>query len=340
VRAGVEAEAQDMHRTGTSSVRGGDLLGTAGVRSWDQLHQARRLGAYVEIERAVGSFTFNTGLRADRFQPAAETRLDPRLSAVVRLGESDRIRLAGGLYHQAPDPAYLDPLLGNPGLGLMSARHLVLGYEHGRPDAPLQIRVEAYDKSYQGLPLEDRQLGFDDSGHGVARGVDVLVALRNDRVDGFVAYSALFARRLYTPYEERGRRIPDEPVPPSFAVPHTLQAGGRVALPLDLSAGLGVRLAAGAPCTPIVGALPGDAGLIPVYGQPGSERLPAYSRLDLALSRVQALGSGTLVLFSGLSNALDHVNVFDYAYSPDYTRRRPVVSNWGRSFYVGASYIH
>lgn len=340
VRAGAEVDGEHIRRTGLTSVRGRDFAGSSGVRAWNQRHHATRAGGYLELERVAGRITLNGGVRLDRFAPAGRASVDPRLSATWRLGAHDRVRAAAGLYHQAPEPAYLDGAHGNPSLGLMRARHLVLGFEHGDSEAPLQVRVEAYDKAYRGLPVEDAQRRFVDDGHGWARGVDTLVAVRTARLEGHVAYSALFARRRHTLFEERGRWAPPErPVAPAFAVPHTLQASARLAIPLGLSLGLGLRLASGAPHTPIVGARPGEAGLIPVYGEPASERLPHYSRLDLAMSRLQPLGGGTLVLFAGLTNALDHDNVFDYAYSPDYTARRPVQSNWGRSLYVGASYV-
>jgi hypothetical protein len=340
LRLGAEVDGERVHRTGVTSVRGRDLAGTSGLRTWDLRHRATRTGTYAEMERPLGRLTLNAGLRADRFTPRGTASLDPRLSAAWSLTASTRVRLAGGLYHQAPEPPYLDAVQGNPALGLMRARHVVVGFEHGNAGAPLQLRVEAYEKRYRGLPVEDPIGRFTDSGHGLARGVDAVVTVRTDRVDGMVSYSGLYARRRWTPFEERGRTAaPLVPAAPSFAVPHTLQATARVALPLALSAGAGLRLAAGAPHTPIVGAHAEAAGLVPDYGLPGSERLPAYRRLDLALSRVSGLGGGTLVLFAGMSNALDHDNVFDYAYSADYTERRPVRSNWGRSVYVGASFI-
>jgi hypothetical protein len=340
LRLGAEVDGERIHREGVTSVRGRDLLGTSGLRTWDQRHRATRSGAYLEMERPLGRLTVNAGLRADHFAPFDRTRLDPRLSATWSLGGSRRLRLATGLYHQAPDPAYLDAADGAPGLGLMRARHVVFGFEHGRADGPLHVRIEAYDKAYTGLPVEETPGRFGDAGHGFARGVDAVLMLRTARLEGSLAYSALHARRRSTPFEERGRGTPPpEPAPPGFAVPHTLQGSARAALPYAFSLGGGLRLAAGAPHTPIVGGRTEASGLVPVYGPPGSERLPSYQRADLALSRVTALAGGTLVLFFGMSNALDHANVFDYSYSPDYTDRRPVRSNWGRSVYVGGSYI-
>jgi hypothetical protein len=337
---GAEGETEDFRRAGTAPVRGGDLAGVSGVRAWDQDLRATRLGGYVEMERGLGPVTVNGGLRADRYTPSDETSVSPRLSAVWAVGSASRLRLATGLFHQAPAPAYLDAAFGNPDLGVMRARHVVLGFEHGAADGPLLARVEAYDKKYEGLPVEDAALGFVDDGDGTARGVDALLSVTRAKVDGFVGLSWLHARRRHTPFDERGRGAPPQaPVPPAFAVPYTLQAAGRVALPAALSLGLGARVAGGAPYTPIVGGRPApEGGLEPVYAEQGSGRLPAYRRFDLALSRLQAFKGGTLVFFAGLTNALDYDNVFEYAYSADYAERRPVATNWGRSLYFGASF--
>jgi hypothetical protein len=76
----------------------------------------------------------------------------------------------------------------------------------------------------------------------------------------------------------------------------------------------------------------------PDFGLPMAERLPAMRRLDLAASYLRAAGpSLRLVLYGGLTNALDRVNVFTYRYSRDYAERIPVRSVFNRSVFVGAS---
>jgi hypothetical protein len=108
------------------------------------------------------------------------------------------------------------------------------------------------------------------------------------------------------------------------------------------------RQATGRPFTPVIGAERGAAGeaegdaegdaWTPRHGEPGSERLPAFARLDLSASRlVRPTASLLLVAFAGLTNALDRENVFTYRYSPDYAERFPVRSVFNRALYVGAS---
>jgi hypothetical protein len=100
------------------------------------------------------------------------------------------------------------------------------------------------------------------------------------------------------------------------------------------------RWATGRPVTPVVGAERDTEAAVwtPRYGAPGSERLPAFARLDLSASRLdRPAPSLQLVTFAGLTNALDRENVYAYRYSPDYATRAPVRSVFNRALYVGAS---
>ena len=92
------------------------------------------------------------------------------------------------------------------------------------------------------------------------------------------------------------------------------------------------RTASGRPFTPVVDARPGARGYVPVYGAVNSYRTPRYERLDLSLSVAMPFGP---MLFAAVTNALGRHNVLDYAYSPDYSERRPVASALPRSVYFG-----
>ena len=93
--------------------------------------------------------------------------------------------------------------------------------------------------------------------------------------------------------------------------------------------------------TPVVGATPTPRGYEPIWGPINSERLPRYERLDLSVGTTRTIRAHTTaIFFASLDNVLARQNFFEYAYSPDYSTRRPVLGAAPRSFYVGCSITH
>ncbi len=340
VRAGLEGEHQGARFLGTISVHGGDLGGVQGVRalSFDRIEW--RAGGYTEAERRIGRATVNIGARADRFETLGAWTGDPRVSLTCALRSDHQVRLAWGIYHQAPSPGYLDRGYGNPALGPMGARHLVFGYQYGEQSARAYLRLEVYTKQYRRLPLEDPILNFNDRGYGSARGADFFLKLApSSRWQGWASYSFVNARRLYTPLNDfRRYDVPVNPFRPDFEIPHTLQLAAQGSIADSIGVAASFRVASGKPFTPIVGGRATAGEFVPVFGPVNSERLPVYQRLDLSISHSRSIGGkASLILYLGVTNALDHKNIFQYFYSPDYRQRVPAQGTWGRVFYVGMS---
>lgn len=339
-RAGGVWERASHRSLGLLPEVGGDFGGLQGSLLWDSRQSHRRFGSYFELERRFGALEANLGARADRYRLPAATSFEPRLSLRYRLSGRHSVRLASGLYRQAPAPEYLATAFGGDGLELMRATHLVAGYYLGDEEDPIHFRAEAYSKRYRGLPLMDELLSFDSRGHGSARGLDLLLRLdRRPDWDLWASYGYLEARRLYTPWQDRGRfEPPRAPFAPDFALPHTLRLAGRRRLPAALDLALGLRLASGRPFTPVIASTTTERGIIPEYGAINSERLPSYARLDLSLSRPFALfGRGLAIAYLGVTDLLDRRNVFRFVYNDDFTERRPAGDSAGRSLYFGIS---
>jgi len=105
-----------------------------------------------------------------------------------------------------------------------------------------------------------------------------------------------------------------------------------------MAVGIGWRTAAGHPFTPVNGVIATPNGYEPIWGPINSERLPRYGRWDLSVSKLQSFGARVrAVFFVSLDNATNRANVLDYAYSPDYSTRRPIRGASPRTFYVGCS---
>jgi hypothetical protein len=198
-------------------------------------------------------------------------------------------------------------------------------------------RVELYDKAYRdlvGLTRDTRAVTI--GGVGRARGADV-----------FVKHSLwpFFTARVTYSYVDTKRTDPDTRVVTRtpFDIRNSMTLIGDQALPKGWSVSVAWRYASGKPFTPVVGATR-DASRpiwIPEYGASFSERLPASERFDLAASRVMRLSSSNqLVYFVSLDNVFDRTNLYQYTYTPDYSKRIPVRSLFNRSLYVGGSFTH
>jgi hypothetical protein len=128
--------------------------------------------------------------------------------------------------------------------------------------------------------------------------------------------------------------------PAPWAVPHS------VSLIVDRACGnwkvsLAGRWAMGRAFTPIIGCTRGASGENPVYGEPNSERLPSFRRVDCTLTRMWEISERwTAVSYLAGFNLFGWKNVQSYAYSADYAERRVVPGLFSRSVYFGVNLIY
>ena len=317
----------------------GDLGGVAGSSVFDVTIADRHAGVYAEFEGRPGVLVPSLGVRVDRFHLADATTVDPRLSLLIRAGARRRLRLAWGLYRQAAPASYYELARGPVRLLPMRAEHWVAGYESGRADDALQLRAEAYHKRYRNLPIEEGG-GFSSGGYGTAYGVDLSARLRWPGGGAEAVYGWLRAQRRWTSIETPpGIEAAEGTWAPYFEIPH----GFRATVEFDLTDTVGVaaswRTASGRPFTPVDGAQLTDGGYVPDWGAINSARTPRYERLDLNLSVLGPFGREGLILFAGVTNVLGRHNVLHYAWSPDFTERRPVTSALPRAIYFGSTVL-
>ena len=171
------------------------------------------------------------GARADRFGLARAATVDPRLNVRIGLGRTHALRLATGVYHQAPSPLYYDRQRGASRLPPMRALHYVAGYEAGREAEGIYVRAEGFVKTYRDLPLEDDVRGYTADGYGSAHGVDLFVQWLSSRLEVRGTASWLRARRRWTPVDQRERYdLPDGTWAPDFEIPWSVQVIASVPL--------------------------------------------------------------------------------------------------------------
>jgi hypothetical protein len=302
----------------------------------DRLH-ATRLGTYLELD---GSLTDRlqliAGGRLDRHTRAKKTTIDPRLAMEVRLSPRTRARLAWGRYRQFPALDAYAQHTGSNTLSAQTATHWIAALRHDR--GPLELRLAGYLKPYRDLVVQTGPAAYANAGSGLARGADAFAkygSFLETRLSGWVSYSFVQSRR--TQPRQQGDTFVLERGPAPFDLTHQATLVGKLRVVDMLFAGMTYRHSTGRPVTPVVDAIARpDGSFAPVEGPVGSDRLPAYRRLDLQLSYYVPLGDGqSLTVYAAMNNAMDRANVTDVAYSPDYRTRTEQTTNFKRSVYAG-----
>jgi TonB-dependent receptor-like protein/carboxypeptidase-like protein len=332
VRAGGELERTVSSFDGSIPERGDDVAPGARTTVFRSDGAGDREGIFAEAEwRARPTLIATTGVRTDHSELTEERTIDPRVSLALSIGGGATVTAAWGVYHQVPDPMFLDPEFGDPSLPSMRATQSILGVQVERER--LTARVELYDKRYRDLALLTRDNDVVAGGTGRSRGADVWLKGRTPLgIDARVAYSLVSARRT----DGSSGIVTHAP----FDVTHSVTAlAERRWLGFFMSS-VAYRYATGRPFTPVTSATfdPTRSAWTPTYGPPMSERLPTFHRLDVSAAVLRRFGSSVqAVFFWSLSNALDRENVHTYRYSPDYSQRIPVRSLFNRAHYFGAS---
>ena len=306
--------------------------------AFDYRSRAGRGGAWAEVEAQVGRrLVARAGLRADGATDVGAVAVDPRLNLTVAVSSATQLRLAAGLYSQAPDPETVSVAEGDLGVG--RASHVVAGVLHEA--GGWTLRTEAYRKDYRGLVVERDGDVWSGGGAGRAHGIDVFARLgasAGRRWDGWAAYSLLSSER--TQARRDGEAVVLDRGPAPFDIRHALNVVGKARLWRTLAGGARLRVSSGRPVTPVVGAVAAGGFALPVEGPVGSARLPAYVRLDLTVSyALPVRGVGSVVLFGAVNNALNRANVVGRLYAPDYGSWEPDVTAYRRSVYAGFSLL-
>jgi hypothetical protein len=282
--------------------------------SVDTDYRSNRLAQFCEMEMFIWSgIRLTAGLRSEYESNSREYFVDPRVAAVYSLTPNANLSASWGRFHQYPEPKYFDPYVGNPQLGTMQAQHFIFGYAFQEENKI--FRIESYYKKYDDLLLNHAALNYTNDGYGYATGVDIFLKNSFGPASGWISYSWLLARREWH----------DIPVlaSPYFDIPHNFSAVINVDLPHNFALGMGFRYATGRPYTPD-------------FGRYNEARVPSYQKLDLNLTYIHHfVETDMAVFYLSVSNLLDRINIFDYRYSEDFTRRDPVESAFGRSWYFG-----
>ncbi len=314
--------------------------------------------AYVSDRLQIGdAATLELGLRFDDHSQTDESHLTPRLNLAYSLGGRSVLRAAWGRFNQSQRPYELAVEDADTAFRKVErSEHRLLGFEHlfgNSRTAGLALRVELYQREITNPqprwanlyePLNefqeaepDRVRIVPDRSH--AEGIEMFLRGRaGAKADWFVSYTLASSED-----EIDGRRQPrqlDQTHSLNFDIDYRVTDGWTL--------NLAWRYHTGWPTTPLTlqevirFRNPDDEGevdeegdepdvfFVPVLGDPFSDRLSDYHRLDLRASRRWNLESGLLTFFVDIQNVYHRKNPagFDYEIDDEAGIITPNVETW------------
>lgn len=286
----------------------------------DEYVRGQRIEGYLQDRYTVLPFlSVVFGLRFDYFNRTDELSIQPRGSLLVELPNKSELQFAYGIYNQTPIPALLSPTIGNPALKSSRASHYILELKR-QLSQETEIEMAAYYKDFTGLATTDEEAAYLNQGVGYAQGTEIFLRhQRENRFFGWVSYA-------YAQSKRRDRT--GEPYRPySFDQTHVATLAASYNLTPTWEFGAKWQYRTGNPYTPVEDARiqfdprNGKPIYIPIYAETNSDRLPAYHRLDLRVSKIFRFSGWRLGIFLELLNAYNRKNLLDYDYSDDYKTR-------------------
>lgn len=285
--------------------------------------------AFSTVRLRLDSLTSELGLRYDRDTFSDEEHLSPRLNVAWELAPRTVARLAWGWFYQSQRPNELqveddERLL----YRAERAEHRVLQLEH-RGAEGAAIRIELFERRvsrsrprFDNLfdpasffpELEDDRVRIAPS-HALAQGAEL----------GYHSASTRPAHwRLSYTYASARETIDGRQVPAAVDQRHAISAGLGYRTRQGWSFETAWTYHTGWPTTAVwaqeVTTADGTAAVEPLRGPLNRERLPAYHRLDLRVTRAWDLARGQLSAYVDLQNVYDRENVrgrTDFRFVPD-----------------------
>jgi hypothetical protein len=264
------------------------------------------------------------GLRATNYQPTRTTYYEPRMSLRLNLRRGLSLKGAWGEYYQFVNRITNENVLeGNRDFWLLAderlqpgfAEHKILGATYENFDYIFD--VEAYHKNLGGVAEfsqrfrrspEQRSEELFFLGTGVAKGVEFLAQKKSGKLNGWASYTLAKVQYQIFPFNNGA------PYPANQDRRHEVKLVGNYGFGKWNLAATWV-LATGAPYTApesqyTIELLDGSARRYIHVGDKNGQRLPAYHRLDLSLSRKFISTELDWNLGISVFNLYDHKNVW------------------------------
>ena len=285
---------------------------------------------YVEAQwNPVPALRLVPGLRLDYYHVVETDKfsLDPRLAFRWDLTPRLAVKGAVGIYHQLPNPQFLDRVYGNPNLALPWADQYQIGVERRFTEADELTATLFYVRRHD-LPVASPD-HFSSTGQSRSYGLELWLRHNvTERFYGWIAYT-LSRSEVTTALAEgvpmiggnngmprNGADLAWRPGP--FDQTHNLIAVASYRFFRDWEAGISYRLVTGTPRTPVVGSFyDTDFGTYTrQLGGPGSARNATFSQLDVRIERRFTFDRWVFGIYLDIINALNSENaegvLYDY----------------------------
>lgn len=282
-----------------------------------------------------GRLTVTLGLRADGVTALDDAwALSPRGSLRYATGAGVDLTLAGGLFHQSPSKLALsveeEGRRVNAGLDQLRNRQLVAGADL-RVNPGLRFRTEAFYKAYDRMPVlaADPRINIANLGddYGFV-GAEPLASLGDGRSWGGELFlqqkltGSLYLLGAYTLSWSEYAGADGILKPSAWDRRHALDLTAGYRLGEAWEVGSKLRVLSGLAYTPWD--LEASAETYPLtnrgvrdWSRAGSERSPAYARLDFRVEREWFFSGWDAVIYLDLQNVLNRENVIGFSYTED-----------------------
>lgn len=249
-----------------------------------------------------------------------ETFIHPRMAVAWKFIDNWTLNTSAGSYNRLPDIDKTFPQIGSPELKSPTSNHYTLGIKQELANE-WSWSITSYYKTMDDLPLassvnDASQPLYTNNVEGEAYGVDLFINKGlTDRWYGWLAISASRSTRTNQLTDVEQDYYLDTPLVVNWVMNYQLSEKWDVGTRLTLQSGRAI--------TPIIGVQPNpyfENRILPVYGEPYSENLPMYARLDLRFKREMTLWGYPGTYNIDILNALNRRNVTDRKL--DYKRTR------------------
>ncbi len=274
------------------------------------------------IENAVqitDELLVNLGGRVDYFELDRQTVWSPRLSMSYKLTPALTLRSSWGHYYQFPIPSQLAySVASDTNTKAQHAIHYITGVEYNaisdiEAQTLLTFKVEGYYKKYDDLihaeVSSEGEVNYTrkNDANGFARGVDVYAMLSLPGFYSWVSYGLCEAKEKFNGSDIQFSRYTDQR--------HTLAFVGDIALGKLWSFNTRFTYGSGFAYTPSTAVYDKSTKKWQwQVNEMNSAHLPAYSRLDVRVTK-QFQWFGTPVdYYLDISNVLNKKNIMGYSY--------------------------
>jgi ferric enterobactin receptor len=310
-----------------------DILFTAAdtVKNLNRNDEADQLTFYAQDNWKISNpLEVTFGVRATHYFPTRSTYFEPRASFIYSVSEKISIKGAWGEFYQFINRITNDTVLeGNRDFWLLAderlkpsfARHTILGLTYENPG--YLFSVEVYNKDLiniaefsqrfrrpPGSDLED--LFF--AGQGTSKGMEFLLQKKSGNLNGWISYVRSKIEYQIPRINHNKPFLADHDRPNEFKFVTNYILGKWTFSALFI-------YSSGLPYTEtevrINQTMNGSITRTVLRRDRNTERLPAYQRLDLSLSRKFELGNLFYEMGLSVFNALDHTNILQREFIVD-----------------------